>query len=631
MAAIATRETVGRRTRTRSNGPALVGLACLLPAVLILPLWAGVDPYRLCIVAVYVLAAIGMNVATGYSGQFFVGQPLVMAVAGYVGAYLATVHQWNGFLTLPVALAAGTFAGVLVALPGLRLSGYYLAAVSVFAVLAIPDVARIFDQWTGGENGINGIPALSIQGRDLSLSALYVMLAVIVSVVLFLLWQFLIAGWRVRLGALREAPLALRAVGTRVVGVRLMVYFVSALPAGIAGWALVFLTRSVEPTMFGFSLMLLLMASVELGGSGTLAGPVVGAVVLGLYREVLAANSEWNTLGLGIILVVVAGGFSGGIVGLSRKRVLPAMRLRFAAVGTVPPELTDQQYGADPRPEVVVGRRPLSAPGTLLVLADNLSKSFGGVQAIEQVSLSLYSTEIVAIIGQNGSGKTTLVNLITGAISPDSGTVVHYSESLDDRRIPEISRTYQVPALVPELTPIANAELGLLRTLRPRILWSLLRPRRAGTWRSNRAAVAAFHCGELGIEPSELQLAIEDLPLGHHRLTEVARSMSTGAPVICLDEPAAGLTDEEMVRLGLVLRAAADGGRSVLIVEHHLGFVQTLADRIVLCDRGRVVADVNPDSTSEQWLLVNEYFSRSNDHGETRPELTVRERATGGV
>lgn len=587
-------------------------LICIL--VVVLPLTVvSIDLYRLSIIAVYVIAAIGLNIALGYGGQFFIGQPVIMAASAYTAAYLTTHTDVGPFVTLLPSLVVGVAVGTFLALPGLRLSGYHFAAISIFTVIAIPDIARTLEGITGGENGINNLPRLSLGGRVLSEEVLHTSLVATTAIGLIVLHRFLISGWGLRLRALRDAPLALESVGIGLIQTRLMVYFVSAIPAALSGWVFAFMTRSVQPLMFGFGLLLLLMASVELGGAATLFGPVLGAVLIGSYREIFAANSKWNTFGLGVVLLVVAAAFQGGIAGVWT---------RFANRRPNPIDAeVDDEFTAIiemPSGQVLVGARSSRAMSDRLatepiVRAVNLQKSFGGTIAVDNISLSLHPGEIVAVIGPNGSGKTTLVNLLTGTIEPDGGSVEVLGTAQLDRHVPAIARSFQVPALISSAGPFQNVELGLLRQHPPGFVRSFLRPRQFLRRCGERAAESKQFCENLGIHGADGNVSVSELPLGVHRLTEVARSLATGAPVLCLDEPAAGLTEREMGRLGEVLKRVAAGGRSVLIVEHHVGFVRSLADRIVLCEGGRISADVSVMAPADDpgWARVQEYIGRA--------------------
>lgn len=583
-------------------------LICTL--VVVLPLTVvSIDLYRLSIIAVYVIAAIGLNIALGYGGQFFIGQPVIMAASAYTAAYLTTHTDVGPFVTLLPSLAVGVAVGTFLALPGLRLSGYHFAAISIFTVIAIPDIARTLEGITGGENGINNLPRLSIGGRVLSEEVLHALLVAITAIGLIVLHRFLISGWGLRLRALRDAPLALESVGIGLNQTRLVVYFASAIPAALSGWLFAFMTRSVQPLMFGFGLLLLLMASVELGGSATLFGPILGAVLLGSYREIFAANSKWNTFGLGVVLLVVAAAFQGGLAGVwtrfTRKRP-DAIDDEFAYLQ----ELTPDQVVVAAIPNRTVWEGLGIEP---IVRAVNLQKSFGGMIAVDKISLNLHPGEIVAVIGPNGSGKTTLVNLLTGTIEPDGGSVEVLGTGQLDWHVPAIARSFQVPALISSAGPYQNVELGLLRQHPPGFVRSFFRPRQFMRRCGARVAEAKQFCEDLGIHVADGNVSVAELPLGVHRLTEVARSLATGAPVLCLDEPAAGLTDREMGRLGEVLKRVAAGGRSVLIVEHHVGFVRSLADRIVLCEGGRISADVSVMAPTDDpsWARVQEYIGRA--------------------
>jgi branched-chain amino acid transport system permease protein len=243
-----------------------------------------------------------------------------------------------------------------------------------------------------------------------------------------------------------------------------------------------------------------------------------------------------------------------------------------------------------------------------------VSKAFGGNVALRDVSLELNGGELLALIGPNGSGKTTLLNLVNGFVRADSGSItlngVTFSHQPPHRTARlGLGRTFQVPRLVDELSVARNVQLGLLGADRQRVLgafFSWPRTRRRDREGLERAREV---CRFLGLPANVIDARAGSLPLGLKRIVEIGRAVVARSPVICLDEPAAGLNESERVRLQEVLRALVESGRAVLLVEHNTRFVLDVCDRIVLLRDGVVVGRGTGAGGREMEPALHEYVA----------------------
>jgi branched-chain amino acid transport system permease protein len=210
-------------------------------------------------------------------------------------------------------------------------------------------------------------------------------------------------------------------------------------------------------------------------------------------------------------------------------------------------------------------------------------------------------------MGENGSGKTTLINLISGFLRTDAGSVLMGTEQATGLRPAEVARlgccrTFQVPQLVGELSVLQNVEAGLLHRLCASPIRALFVPWSSHRIDRRRRREALAVCEEMGFTPVEIEARAEILPLGLRRLAEVARAAATGAEVVFLDEPAAGLNEEELVNLSQSIRAFARAGRTILVVEHNAQFVLDTCDDVLLMRAGEVenfTRDVDPQALPE--------------------------------
>ena len=252
------------------------------------------------------------------------------------------------------------------------------------------------------------------------------------------------------------------------------------------------------------------------------------------------------------------------------------------------------------------------APGTSPVLLhiDKARKQFGGVLAVNDVSFDVNAREIVALIGPNGAGKSTTFNLITGVLTATSGKIAVLGNEVANAPPQEVvklgvARTFQHVKLVPDMTVLENVAIGAHLRGNSGAISSMLRLDRADE--AKLLAEAARQIARVGLSDQIDQLA-GSLSLGQQRIVEIARALCVDPMLLLLDEPAAGLRHMEKQRLAALLRQLRDGGMSVLLVEHDMGFVMDLADRIVVLDFGTKIAEGTPATIKRNPDVIKAYL-----------------------
>jgi branched-chain amino acid transport system permease protein len=574
----------------RSSALVVVVVLAGLPAFL-----SSYNVYRVEVVVLYATAALGLALVLGYAGELLLVQPAVIAVSAYTTALLDLHLGLEPLLALPIAVVAGALVGLVVGSTGIRVQGLYLGIISFFAVVILGDLAQMTESWSGGEAGLAGLSSFHIGG--LHPDWLLYEVAVLILVLSYVgARQMVRSGWGLRLRALRESPRALLSSGVNLSATKVGVYVISAIPGALVGWLFPYVNRSVGTQFFGLSFTLLLLAAVELGGRNTLLGAVVAAAALQTYSLVVGPFSEYNTIGLGAVLLLVVVAFPRGLGGIIRRRASTpraATRPKLATIG--------QTSGlADPAPSQTLEVR-------------GVSKHFGGNQALSLVDITLRPGAIVALIGGNGSGKTTLVNVITGMLHPDEGEVLLGGSPIHGKRPDQIGalgvgRTFQLPQLISDLTARENVEVGLLGRLGTSGFGAMLRPRRSAALDAQRAADAERALETIDLDPALMSAPVETLPLGMKRIVEVARALASGAGVVLLDEPAAGLNEDELDRLGRLLDELRSSGKAVLFVEHNVPFVLAHSDEVVLLESGRVAASFQNQAGAEMPAALRAYL-----------------------
>lgn len=557
----------------RSSGKRMVVLLVLLVAGAVVSpdaYWFGLLT-NLLLLAV---AALGLDLLVGWAGQFSLAVGALFFAGSYIQAILTGLHDVDHGIALILTGTGTTVLSVALGLAALRISGFVYALLTVFVALLIPNVILTFESVTAGGRGIT-VPDLGIATADLGGPlALYV----VASVVLFSAYgvQNLVLEGRlgIRFRTLAHSEVALAASGHRPAVVKFIAFALSGVFVGIAGGVQAHYLGYVGPGGDMLEVALLIFLAIVIGGQGSLAGPLLGTFLIFGLPELLTGMGESRVAVYASALLVVTAFLPGGLISLPVRRWTAKLR---PAVG-------------DPAPAAVrpgSGRLQLhpSAPPEQLAV-DSLWKRFDGVTAVAGVSLMLHPGEVLGIVGPNGSGKSTLLNLITGVYAADDGHVRLGDVSLDNR--PDygraqagVARTFQVPALPLELTGWRAVAVGVRL------------PRGGG--KAERRVRDML--SELGLsELADQQLST--IPHGQRRLLEIARALLQNPRYVLLDEPMAGLDEDDAARVTQLVRAATAQGLGFAVVEHHLDWVAAVADRVVVLDSGAVAAVGTPDEVA---------------------------------
>jgi branched-chain amino acid transport system permease protein len=592
------------RTRYRLG---LVGLLAI--AAWSLPY--QLDSYAIHVVDVmllFAMLAIGMGLAMGIAGQINLAQVAFFGVGAYATAILTT-RAGLGFWTAAVlALAVSATFGLVVGIPALRMQSHYLGIVTLGLALAFTNWVTNA-QIAGGAEGITAIPAPQFPGVDLSSEYIVYYLELIVFAGALAFGLFIVhtpLGRRMR--AMRDDPLAAGAVGVEVPMLRMTAFLVASVYGGAAGVLYAGLIRYVAPETFNIGNMFLLLAMVIIGGRQNLIGCVVGAIGLALVRELLIDYPTYAQVAYGSVVVLTVVFVPTGLAGLP-SRIAEAGRRRGWWRGSADAPTLG---GFEAYPPVAETTEPDGPP---VLTVDGVSKQFRGLKALVDVSLTVAPGEIRGIVGPNGSGKTTLFNVISGFYKPSSGRVL-----LGDRVISGgrpyrlaqagIARTFQNLRLFRDLTVADNLLVALDHTRTGWIWRYLLWP--AGVFRHDRAlraqadeVLARFGLSDFArSRPGALAYGIQ-------RRVEMARAMARRPRLLLLDEPAAGLNGEEVRQLSEIVRSIRDSGVTVVIIEHNMGLVMSLCERITVLASGAVIAEGTPAEVAIAPQVIEAYLGDS--------------------
>jgi ABC-type branched-subunit amino acid transport system ATPase component/ABC-type branched-subunit amino acid transport system permease subunit len=529
--------------------------------------WSGWIPGltlgTFCATALRALALIGLNLIFGVVGMLAFGQAAFMALP----AYFAGIMDQLGFpllVALPLALCLVVLLARVVAEVLVRLPGVYLAVGTLGFGMVVEGLARAFPAWTGGASGLvfeHGRNFGAMVWSLIALSALSLGVACYV-------WYVRGAVWR-RLRAIRHDELAASVLGIDVHREKAKIFTIGSAYSAVGGLLLFYYVGVLVPEDAGVVRSLEQIGTLLLGGAGFLAGPIIGAFLIDWFFVISGYAARYELLIYGATFLGVVMYAPQGVSGLL---VRPWRRL-FASETAVA-ETVEWKSSASSSRE---GGGGAAAP--CLVLR-SVSQSFGGVRALSDVSFEVESGEIFSLVGPNGAGKTTLFNIVSGILRPTSGQVLLRGVDITDlpvnRRAALIGRSFQTPRLVPELSVLANV---MLRT-------DQIFPKLSEL---ERQAIALEQLKAFELESLSYQ-TVGEVGLGQRKLIDIARAAVGDPPLVLLDEPAVGLTAGELLHLSQMIGKLGAQGCAVVIVEHNIEFVSNIAERGLVLDSGRPIA-----------------------------------------
>jgi branched-chain amino acid transport system ATP-binding protein/branched-chain amino acid transport system permease protein len=570
--------------------------------------WMGAGPYALKLLTlfgIYVLLASGMNVVWGMAGQISLGQNAIYAVGAYAAGLLTTKLGWSPIVALVAAAACGGVFAFVVAIPALRVRGFYLAMVSLGFGMLVQTTANEWSSLTGGVQGLENIPSpalrsLTVAGWSVGFVSYYYATLVIAGLGLIVASRLMRSYWGRAMTAVRESEIAASAQGVFVGRVKVAAFVVAGVYTGVAGALYAHLIAYLSPEVFGVDTAVLIMIMPLLGGLGTLWGPVVGAGVFLALPELLQRLWQYNLLIYGLLLVGSFTLFPQGVVGGLRRWLARS---------------PDEDGG-----EGVAAATPAaplrSASTRASLVASGITMRFGGLTALDGVDLTLKPGAVRAVIGPNGSGKSTLVNVLARIYTPNAGTMVLDGAPIDGLRTDQVARaglarTFQNLRLFADLSAFDNALIGAHPRFRASLVACLAGlPGARREEAAERARVRTL-LRDLGLLP-HASVHVRDLPYGVQKLVELARAVAKTPRLLLLDEPAAGLSAEEIGTLRRVIERTAASGAAVLVIEHNLDFVMDISDEVTVLDQGRKISEGAPRVVQTDERVIDAYLGTSH-------------------
>jgi branched-chain amino acid transport system permease protein len=642
-----------------------LGLAILIAAVLLFPILHNndADIDSMANAAAYAVLALGLNIVVGFAGLLDLGYAAFFAIGAYTYGIFTSFQvqpEWSTFwepfrlvglvskmaaqtgsgsvvhftlsfwLALPFAAVFAAFWGVLFGFPTLRLKGDYLAIVTLGFGEIVPIVVRNWASLTNGAAGLNGVAAPRLFGWSFGVDSTpyyYVamgLVALLIFVSIRLRDSRIGRAWM----AIREDEVAAAAMGVDRTKFKLLAFAIGAAFGGMTGVFYVAKLQTATPEMFGFPVSVMILVMIVFGGIGSVWGVVLGAFILQLLQSWwledltswlnafghLLGNRWLERIDLVPSIELIFGFILVGMMLFRRQGLIPATRPQVA--------LTFDQQHAEVRRGGFTDLKLQGLGGDVRTGASALEISsvtvrFGGLTALNNVDITVPNGGVIAVIGPNGSGKSTLFNVITGLVEADNGSIRFHGEEIMHLAPHQIlakgvARTFQNLRLFPNLTVMENALIGQHARLATGVLAAIIQP--PGTRAEEKAArewaMEIFSIFGNRLTPRIGQM-VSGLSYANRRRIEIARALASRPRILLLDEPTAGMNPAETLELAEQIKSLNTLGLTVLLIEHKLDVVTTLADTVYVLDHGEVIAHGTPAEVRQDDEVLRAYLGRN--------------------